>query len=69
MGQHGVHMGPVGPILAPYGPHEPFYQGSLPSSMSYEVSIVDVLEKIDLVIMELHCATNTIIPYSVYSGC
>ena len=26
-GQHGAHMGPVGPRLAPYWPHEPCYQG------------------------------------------
>ena len=26
-GQHGVHLGPVGPGWAPYWPHEPCYQG------------------------------------------
>ena len=29
MGQHGVHLGPVGPRLAPCWPHEPCYQGCL----------------------------------------
>ena len=27
-GQHGAHLGPVGPRWAPYCPHEPCYQGS-----------------------------------------
>ena len=27
-GQHGAHMGPVGPRWAPCWPHEPCYQGS-----------------------------------------
>ena len=26
-GQHGAHLGPVGPRWAPYWPHEPCYQG------------------------------------------
>ena len=26
-GQHGAHLGPVGPIWAPCWPHEPCYQG------------------------------------------
>ena len=26
-GQHGSHLGPVGPRWAPCGPHEPCYQG------------------------------------------
>ena len=28
-GQHGAHLGPVGPRWAPYRPHEPCYQGYL----------------------------------------
>ena len=32
-GQHGAHLGPVGPRWAPYWPHEPCYQGT-PSSVS-----------------------------------
>ena len=27
MGQHGAHLGPVGPRWAPWWPHEPSYQG------------------------------------------
>ena len=30
MGQHGAHLGPVGPRWAPCWPHEPCYQGSMP---------------------------------------
>ena len=30
-GQHGCHLGPVGPRWAPCWPHEPCYQGSLPN--------------------------------------
>ena len=26
-GQHGAHLGPVGPIWTPCWPHEPYYQG------------------------------------------
>ena len=26
-GQHGAHLGPVGPRWAPFWPHEPYYQG------------------------------------------
>ena len=29
-GQHGAHLGPVGPRWAPCWPHEPCYQGCLP---------------------------------------
>ena len=29
MGQHGTHLGPVGPRLAPYWPHEPCYLGMI----------------------------------------
>ena len=29
MGQHGAHLGPVGPKWAPCWPHEPHYQGCL----------------------------------------
>ena len=28
MGNHGAHLGPVGPVWAPCWPHEPCYQGS-----------------------------------------
>ena len=27
-GQHGAHLGPVGPRWAPCWPHEPYYQGT-----------------------------------------
>ena len=29
MGQHGAHLGPVGPIWAPCWPHEPCYQWTI----------------------------------------
>ena len=29
-GQHGAHLGPVGPRWAPCWPHEPYYQGYVP---------------------------------------
>ena len=32
MGQHGAHLGPVGPRWAPCWPHEPCYQGSRSSN-------------------------------------
>ena len=34
MGQHGAHLGPVGPIWAPCWPHEPCYQGTMVSGRS-----------------------------------
>ena len=35
MGQHGDHLGPVGPSWAPCWPHEPSYQGYVSWSMIY----------------------------------
>ena len=36
---HVAHMGPVGPRWAPGGPHEPYYQGTLPIIKLTEVPI------------------------------
>ena len=37
-GQHGAHLGPVGPRLAPCWPHEPCYQGCWSSSQKGSVA-------------------------------
>ena len=36
MGQHGAHLGPLGPRWAPCWPHEPYYQGVYLSSLISE---------------------------------
>ena len=43
-GQHGAHLGPVGPRLAPCWPHEPCYQGSYVSSW-YLIGVVVKMER------------------------
>ena len=40
MGQHGAHLGPVGPRWAPCWPHEPCYQGSSPLSNGQQFSLM-----------------------------
>ena len=36
-GQHGAHLGPVGPRWAPFWPHESCYQGTYPFQHSHTV--------------------------------
>ena len=38
-GQHGAHLGPVGPRLAPCWPHEPCYQGGHHIGNVYESTV------------------------------
>ena len=63
-GQHGAHLGPVGPRWAPRWPHESCYQGSC------GVSLASNLEKIDEVIKALHsvhCNSMYVMPSKHYT--
>ena len=47
-GQHGAHLGPVGPRWAPCWPHEPFYQGPpLPATHSYAILFNSIWHTLD----------------------
>ena len=39
-GQHGAHLGPVGPRWAPCWPHEPCYQGLLASERFVKITLM-----------------------------
>ena len=49
MGQHGAHLGPVGPRWAPFWPHEPWYQGtSLKSWLIFGLEVIDPMYKVSV---------------------
>ena len=45
-GQHGAHLGPVGPRWAPCWPHEPCYQGSYTRVMSHKHHVISFLQPV-----------------------
>ena len=46
-GQHGAHLGPVGPSWAPCRPHEPFYQGIFAQNRAMVVLMVVIHCSVD----------------------
>ena len=55
-GQHGAHLGPVGPRWAPCWPHEPCYQGChfiRNRNIGYARSVPPCLSKITMLIIKI----------------
>ena len=71
MGQHGAHLGPVGPRWAPCWPHEPCYQGMLigqvwkygnqPCTATIILTMTSLIDKSSLVQVIALCRQTTII--------
>ena len=45
-GQHGAHLGPVGPRCAPCWPHEPCYQGPFLPCFVCTISIISIINTV-----------------------